>query len=361
MSEQVDASGLLQGGLSGANSINNATNVMVQNNPAMKQVEGRLARANLDRQNAELDLQKQTLNFNMTATQMSHQLEIEKMKQAQAQFSQDYILKKQQIAQGQESIDNNLKIAISGQAIQEQGVQLQAAQLEQGGQQFQQTFGLEQQKIQMPQSEIGKFIHDVGQQSPGNQAVMENLFNKGQIKLPPGYQWGDNGRVTQIPGYTPQVNQEPANAAKIGGLKQAAIDWGNASNQIINSKDNSINRMVLNQAAVSLPGSAGLQVKNDMFRAAMQYAVATTPRGASTEAIKAKAEFIMPNWKGSDEEIRGQIKAFNNILGSTLNMLNGATPSDELNSSPGGLSEADRASLKNMGYSDEQINNAAGG
>lgn len=353
----VDSQGLLQGGLSAAASINKATDVMVANNPQMEQIKGFLAKAELTRQNAQLDLQKSTLNLNIQAQQMQHALDVQKMQMAQDQFGKTYDLQKQQLALSQTEVDNQLKLGLGSQNIQQQGVDIQEQGLQQQSQQFGVTSAQEEQKINMPQSEIGKFMLDVGKQSPGNQQMMETLFSRGMIKLPPGYSWGANGGIQQIPGYTPTANQEPANATKIASLQQGQQDWNNVKNTLVN-KDGSINRSVLWTAKGAIAGTKGRELQSAMERSAMSIAKTISPRSASDEQIKSTAHSFLPDYKDTDNEITSKVNNLGGVFTKSLGLISGKqTPADQVGNQ---LSMSDREQLKSMGYSDDQIDEQLG-
>lgn len=398
----VDSSGLLQGGIAFASGVLKQKEMEIQQQQL--QAKQALDAANLQRQDAKLNMEVQDMKFNQSAKVLQQQFEQQKFLDDQKRFSLEYGIKKatleEQKNQFQQSLgvqQQQLGLTARGQDIQQGlgmaglGIQQQQLGLTQRGQdiqagQFGQTFGLAaktQEQDAAYKSAMLDFQKDptnpdnilkMAQIAQANRSANMPLSDRGKLqadinsgllpesavavmpKAPPGYRFSTAGdpssSLEAIPG-GPATKLTPQNAAAASALTLAAKDLVQAKGMLFDA-DGSVNRSLLVTAAGNVPGSQGREFRQTVSRALMSKLRLETGAAITNEEMERYESMFIPSPLDSTDLVRGKIQALGDFLDQAGTKIEGYQP---VNSSTKSVkySADEIAAAKAAGYSDSDI------
>lgn len=297
----VDSSGLVQGGMSVANSLNQVGGMLAKINASDLAQNAQLKKISMEKDMAEMQLAQKQFDF------------------AKASHDQEFALK--QRAQLEDTRQFNLQYSrLKDQADQ----MLKEKQLE-----YQMSFN-------RPASKEGQLAQD-----EARGLVPEGTFAKSQAtavggKAPPGYRFTNpqdiNSPLEAIPG-GPATKMTPQNAAAASALTEAARDFKDAKGMLFD-KDGGVNRsLLITSSAVpgvrGVPGTKGRQFRQTITRAIFSKLRLETGAAVAPEEMKKYEEMFVPTPLDSEASIKQKLESLGNFLDTTGSKIEGYQPVNE--------------------------------
>lgn len=158
--------------------------------------------------------------------------------------------------------------------------------------------------------------------------------NTGGIKPPSGYMFRDEADPTQgvipIPGGPAEKVSEGA-AGRIGAIQAVLPDLAEANKQFIN-EEGRIDRAALSAARLGTPGlmtPKGARIR-DSYRRAIETAMRLqTGATAPQEEVERMVDSYLPKAMDSDEIILSKVKALENFLSTSLELMQKGTGAEQ--------------------------------